>query len=171
MIVTKQENMKKNTIYLSLGSNLNNRKANLKKALKELKKNQINLLKISSLYKTEPVGLKKQPCFLNIVVKGRTNLSPNELLRTISGVEKKLGRIRKKKWGPRIIDIDILLFNKLIIDRKDLIIPHPYLHKRNFALIPLTEISPDLIHPKFKKNMSGFIKSNSGKVEKLKDKI
>lgn len=161
--------MKKNIIYLSLGSNSGNRKNNLKKALRELKKNHITPLKISSLYETEPVGFKEQPDFYNMVIKFETALSPDEVLKTILNIEKKMGRIRNKKWGPRIIDMDILLFNDLIIEKKGLNIPHPQMHKRNFVLIPLIEIEQEVIHPKFKRNIPGFIKNNSGKVEKIKE--
>ncbi len=162
--------MKNNIIYLSLGSNLGNKKAYLQNALGELKKCRIKILKTSSIYKTEPIGFKDQPEFFNIVIKGETGLSPDELLQTILNIEKKMVRKREKKWGPRIIDIDILLFNDFIIKKKDLIIPHPYMHKRNFVLIPLLEIAPDIIFPQFKKNILEFIKNNSGKVEKTVEK-
>ncbi len=159
----------KNTVYLSLGSNIRDKKKNLWKALKELKKNHIILLKISSLYKTEPVGVKDQPNFLNLALKGKTILSPDELLVTILNIEKKSGRIRTKKQGPRIIDIDILLYNDLIIKKRKLIIPHPRMNKRNFVLIPLLEIEPDLSLPGFKKNISEYIKKNTGKVKKIRN--
>ena len=163
--------MKNNIIYLSLGSNLGNKKAYLQNALEELKKAHIKTLKTSSLYKTEPVGFKDQPEFLNIVIKGETGLSPEKLLQTIIKIEKQMARKRVKKWGHRIIDIDILLFNEIIIKKKNLVIPHPYMHKRNFVLIPLLEIAPEIILPQFKKNILEFIKNNSGKVEKITYKI
>ncbi len=156
-----------NIIYLSLGSNLGDKKKNLQKALEELKKDPITVKKISSFYKTQPVGLKEQPDFFNIVIKAKTSLSPDELLKSILNIEKKMGRKRKKKYGPRIIDIDILLYNDLIIKKKELNIPHPAMHERNFVLIPLKEIEPQLIHPEFKNNISGFIRRNREKVIKF----
>ncbi len=157
----------KSIIYLSLGSNLGDKKENLQKALEELKKGYITVKKISSFYKTQPVGLKEQPDFFNIVIKAETSLSPDELLRSILNIEKKMGRKRKKKYGPRIIDIDILLYNDLIIKKKGLNIPHPAMHERNFVLIPLKEIEPQLTHPELKKNISEFIRGNKEKVIKF----
>jgi len=162
--------MEKNIVYLSLGSNIGDKAENLRKAVKTLNQH-INVIKISSLYKTEPIGDKNQDDFYNIAVKGDTILTPENLLNTLSRIEKQMHRRRNEKWGPRIIDIDILLFNDLIIKKKELIIPHPYMHKRYFVLIPLKEIEPALMHPEFKKPCSEFISLNNGKVEKIDEEI
>ncbi len=159
--------MNKTIVYLSLGTNLGNKKENLKNAVLFLGKNHIKILKTSSVYKTEPIGYKNQPEFLNMVLKGKVDLSPENLLKIILKIEKKLGRKRKQQWGPRIIDIDILLFNNKIITNNNLTIPHPQMHKRNFVLVPLLEIESDLIHPVFKKKLKSYIKNNSGEVVKI----
>ena len=120
-------------IYLSVGSNIANRKKNLEKALTELNKNNIKEIKISSFYETEPVG-PKQRNFYNIAGKFKTNLKPQELLKTVKQIEEKLGRIKTYHWGPRVIDIDILFYGKEIINR-------------TFVLVPMKEIAPNFVHP------------------------
>ena len=134
------------TIYLSLGSNIGNRKRNLEKALTELEKNDIKKIKISSFYETEPVG-PKQRNFYNIVGKFRTKLTPQELLKTVKQIEEYLGRTKTYRWGPRIIDIDILFYGKQTVKTKSLIIPHKEIINRAFVLVPMNEISPSFIHP------------------------
>lgn len=134
------------TVYLSLGSNLGNRARNLYGALRRLGA-KIDLGEISPLYETEPVGLADQPWFLNLVCSAETDLSPRELLAITKGIEAKMGRKRGVRFGPRLIDIDLLLYDNLILQSEDLDIPHPRLHERNFVLIPLKELAPNLIHP------------------------
>jgi 2-amino-4-hydroxy-6-hydroxymethyldihydropteridine diphosphokinase len=134
------------TVYLSLGSNLGNRARNLYGALRRLGA-KIGLAEISSLYETEPVGLAEQPWFLNLVCSAETVLSPRELLAITKGIEQEMGRERGVRFGPRLIDIDLLLYDDLILQSEDLDIPHPRLHERHFVLIPLNELAPDLIHP------------------------
>ena len=133
-------------IYLSVGSNIANRKKNLEKALTELNKNNIKEIKISSFYETEPVG-PKQRNFYNIAGKFKTNLKPQELLKTVKQIEEKLGRIKTYHWGPRVIDIDILFYGKQIIKSKNLIIPHKEIINRTFVLVPMKEIAPNFVHP------------------------
>ena len=133
-------------IYLSVGSNIANRKKNLEKALTELNKNNIKEIKISSFYETEPVG-PKQRNFYNIAGKFKTNLKPQELLKTVKKIEEKLGRIKTYHWGPRVIDIDILFYGKQIIKSKNLIIPHKEIINRTFVLVPMKEIAPNFVHP------------------------
>lgn len=140
------------TIYLSLGSNIGNRRKNLEKALIELEKNNIKKIKISSLYETEPVG-PKQRNFYNIVGKFETNLIPQNLLKTVKKIEEKLGRIKTYRWGPRIIDIDILFYGKHIIKTKTLVIPHKEIINRGFVLVPMNEIAPKVIHPIYHKTI------------------
>jgi 2-amino-4-hydroxy-6-hydroxymethyldihydropteridine diphosphokinase len=137
-------------IYLSLGSNIGNRKRNLEKALIELHKNNIKKIKISSLYETEPVG-PKQRNFYNIAGKFKTSLQPQDLLKTVKQIEEKLGRTKTYRWGPRVIDIDILFYGKQIIKSKKLIIPHKEIVNRAFVLIPMNEITPGFIHPIYHK--------------------
>lgn len=133
-------------IYLSLGSNIGNRKRNLEKAVAELSNNNINKIKISSLYETEPVG-PKQRNFYNIAGKFKTNLNPQELLKVLKQTEEKLGRTKTYRWGPRVIDIDILFYGKQIVKTKNLIIPHKEIINRVFVLVPMKEIAPNFVHP------------------------
>jgi len=127
--------------YLGLGSNLGNRRKNIKKALGYLAKTKgIKTEKVSRIYETEPVGGPAQNKFLNAAVKIRTSLSPQLLLNTIKKIEKDLGRKRSIRWAPREIDLDILLYANKIIRRRGLIIPHPRMFERDFVLKPLREI-------------------------------
>lgn len=142
-------------VFIGLGSNMGDKTANMEKAVLELGKVPGNkVLAVSSFYKTEPVGGIEQNWFVNAVAKLETTLSPRELLNTLLDIEKSLGRIRGVKWGPRVIDLDILLYDNLVMDEEGLSIPHPYLHERGFVLVPLVEIAPKVMHPKFKKYMS-----------------
>lgn len=142
-------------VFIGLGSNMGDKTANMEKAVLELGKVPGNkVLAVSSFYKTEPVGGIEQNWFVNAVAELETTLSPRELLNTLLDIEKSLGRIRGVKWGPRVIDLDILLYDNLVMDEEGLSIPHPYLHERGFVLVPLVEIAPKVMHPKFKKYMS-----------------
>lgn len=140
--------MNKVISYLGLGSNIGNTKDNLDSAIKILNESKnCNILQVSSFYKTKPVGVTNQPDFLNAVVKIETQLSPEELLKLINSIENKLGRIRTIKWGPRTIDIDILIYGNIIINKENLVIPHPAMMERSFVLEPLSEIEPNMIMP------------------------
>ncbi len=139
-------------VYLSLGSNIGNRKKNLQQAIIELEKNNINSVKLSSLYETEPIG-PKQRKFYNMAGKFNTKLQPKELLNQLKQIEKKLGRTKTFRWGPRIIDIDILFYGKRIIKTKNLVIPHKEIINRAFVLVPIKEIAPNLIHPLYRKKI------------------
>ena len=150
--------VKNNTYYIGLGSNLGNRKTNLSTAIKFIK-TFAEIIKKSSIYETEPVGYKKQNNFLNMVASVSTKFAPLELTEKLRKIEKNMGRTRRIKNGPRTIDIDILLCNKEIIDLRSLKIPHPRMHKRNFVLTPLSEIAPNSIHPKYKKNIKTLLTS------------
>lgn len=138
--------------YLSLGSNLGDREANLRNAVGKLAELG-NVLAVSSFYETEPVGLTAQPWFLNCAVKLDTEKMPRQLISAILNLEQEMGRQRKQKNGPRNIDIDILLFGTSVIGTKGLTVPHPRLHERRFVLEPLAEIAPDVRHPIFKRTM------------------
>lgn len=130
-------------VFLGLGSNIGNRIEYLEKAIKALKDiPEIKVINISSVYETEPFGSIDQDRFLNMVIKIETTLRPNELLAITMAIEKNLDRIRTIRWGPRTIDIDILLYDNEIIKTRDLTIPHIGLTERAFVLVPLLEIDP-----------------------------
>jgi len=139
-------------VYLSLGSNVGDRVANLNSAIERLR-TLGEIEKVSAFYETEPVEFVNQPWFLNCVVMLDTEKMPKQLLAGILDVEQQMGRRRTQKKGPRAIDIDILLFGNSIIDTKGLTIPHPALHERRFVLEPLAEIAPDVRHPAFKRTI------------------
>jgi 2-amino-4-hydroxy-6-hydroxymethyldihydropteridine diphosphokinase len=134
-------------VFLLLGSNLGNRAEVLNKAIEALEKNNVQLVNKSSVYETAAWGKTDQQAFLNQVVKVKTKYNPEELLSVILNIELELGRVRKVKWGERLIDIDILYFNNQIIKEEELEIPHPGIPNRRFTLIPLVEICPQFIHP------------------------
>lgn len=141
-------------VYLSLGSNVGDRAANLEDAVERLR-SLGEVLAVSSFYETEPVEFTAQPWFLNCAVKLDTEKMPKQLLAGILYVEQQMGRRRhrEQKKGPRAIDIDILLFGNSTIDTKGLTVPHPAMHERRFVLEPLAEIAPDVRHPVFKKTI------------------
>lgn len=136
-------NMKEDKVYLGLGSNLGDREANLREALTRLG-GFGQVLAESSVYETEPVGFRDQGAFLNMVVRLQTELEPFALLRAVKKIEADMGREATFRNGPRIIDIDILLFNARIVALTDLTIPHPRIKERNFVMVPLAEIDPEL---------------------------
>jgi len=140
------------TIFLSLGSNLGDRLNNLQDAIRSLPPN-VQPLSQSRIYETDPWGYVDQPAFLNLVIKASTELSPKKLLAFIKKMEVVLGREKAFRYGPRLIDLDILFYDDLVLDSPDLTIPHPRLSERAFVLIPLAEVAPDLIHPVTKKTI------------------
>ncbi len=139
------------TAYLSLGSNLGNRQANLDMALKLLSE-RMRMGKVSSIYDTEPMGNTNQPRFLNLACEVFTHLTPEGLLALSKGIERKMGRY-SRSGEPRIIDIDIILYGDQVVDTRDLVIPHPKMAERSFVLVPLAEIAPDIVHPVLKKTI------------------
>jgi 2-amino-4-hydroxy-6-hydroxymethyldihydropteridine diphosphokinase len=145
--------MKKNA-FLSLGSNLGDRAANLDAAIAALG-SLGEILKVSSFYETAPVDVTHQPWFLNCVVGLETEKMPKQLLSSVLKIERQLGRNRAKEQnkGPRTIDLDILLFGNSIIDSKELTVPHPAMHLRRFVLEPFAEIAPEIIHPVLKQTV------------------
>ncbi|OWY25915.1 2-amino-4-hydroxy-6-hydroxymethyldihydropteridine diphosphokinase [Sphingobacteriales bacterium UPWRP_1] len=134
-------------VYLLTGSNAGNRLLKLQQARQQVGLQIGNIMQTTAVYETAPWGNTQQPPFLNQVLVAHTVLQPHEVLAQITRIEKKLGRIRREKWGQRTIDIDILLYGSEIIETEKLTIPHPWLPQRRFALTPLAEISPELIHP------------------------
>ncbi len=151
------------TVYLSLGSNIGNRSKNILTAIKLLKETGFDVTKTSSLYETSPWGKTKQPDFLNLVLKGKTKLSPEELLKEIKATEEAMGRETTERWGPRIIDIDILFYGEEVLNTPFLKIPHPQLHKRAFVLIPLKEIATRLVHPILKQTVKQMLDNANDK--------
>ncbi len=141
-------------VYLGLGSNIRNREENCLRAIEFLRQKGLIITKKSRLYETGPWGVKEQPDYINMALEVNTDLEPEELLRLIKEIEREMGRKETYKWGPRLIDIDILLYDDLTYDRHDLKIPHPLMHERDFVLIPLSEIAPQKVHPVLKKTIS-----------------
>ncbi len=144
--------------YLSLGSNVGDREHHLREAIARLS-NLGNVVRVSSLYETEPVEVTDQAWFLNCAVAFETDLSPQLLLAEILAIEKRMGRIRTRDKGPRTIDLDILLFGDVVLNTPDLSIPHPAMHQRRFVLEPLAEIAPNLRHPRLDQTMRQLLKS------------
>lgn len=142
-------------VFIGIGSNIGDREENIRKAI-SLIKEKCKILKMSPLYETEPVGYRKQGWFLNCAVKVKTDLKPQKLLEFLQSIEKRLGRVRTIKNGPRTIDLDILFYGKKIINEDNLIVPHPRLHERLFVLEPLNDICPDFVHPILKKSIKGL---------------
>jgi 2-amino-4-hydroxy-6-hydroxymethyldihydropteridine diphosphokinase len=131
-----------NDVYLSLGTNMGDREENLKAAIELLRRKAgIFVQKISPVYETAPVGYVDQPSFLNIAIYARTTLTPFELLEACQSIENELGRVRTIRWGPRTIDLDILLYNNDNIETENLIIPHPRMFERAFVLVPLKDVA------------------------------
>lgn len=154
--------------YLSLGSNIGDRHDRLRKAVELLEAGGIRVLRRSSWYETEPQDLKSQPWFLNAVAEIETNLFPMQLLGRIHRIERQLGRKRTVPKGPRVIDIDILLYGNFVIETAQLQIPHPRLPERRFVLEPLLELAPDLRHPVTRRPIREFLAATAGQaVRKL----
>ncbi len=144
-------------VFVGLGSNVGNRKKNIEIAISKLKLRS-QVISVSSLYETEPVGKKDQPYFLNVVAEIRTSELPHELLFFFKCIERSMGRDlnETKRWGPRVIDIDILFYGDLILETKDLSIPHPLIEKRRFVLEPMCELSPTYVHPQSGVSLKAF---------------
>ena len=155
-------------IFLAIGSNLGDRGANLQKALLDLEKWDVRVLNASSIYETAPLLLDAtkpdQPDFYNMIVRVKTEKSPQDLLTVLLAIERSAGRIRKQKWEARVLDLDIIFYGDLIMrdvddpDGAELIIPHQHAHERKFVLQPLAEIAPEFIHPVLQKNVALLLK-------------
>jgi len=151
-------------VFLSLGSNLGNQENNLSTAVGEIAIRCGKVVAASSLYKTAAWGKTDQPDFLNQVVAIETALVPAKLLTAILEIEKNMGRIRTELWGERIIDIDILFYNKHVVDVEGLIIPHSALTQRRFVLAPLNELAPDFVHPVLNKKVHQLLEACEDKL-------
>ena len=139
--------------YIALGSNLGDKKKNLRRAIMLLLQQGIEVEKVSSFISTEPYGVTDQPQFLNAVCKVRTTLTPLALLDVLLATELAMGRVRLRHWGERNIDLDLLLYEDVVMDAPRLRLPHPDMQNRDFVLLPLAEIAPELVHPTLKKTI------------------
>jgi 2-amino-4-hydroxy-6-hydroxymethyldihydropteridine diphosphokinase len=151
-------------VYLSLGSNLGKRERHLQDAIGRLEGTGLHIVRLSSIYETEPMDRRDQPWFLNMVVEAETALFPLQLLQRVQRIEMQLGRKRLAPKGPRIIDIDILLYGNSIIHAPRLDVPHPRLAQRRFVLEPLLELAPDLRHPETRRSVREMLREISGQV-------
>lgn len=133
-------------VYIALGTNLGSRIENLRAALSLLSLN-LERVAVSKVYETPPWGFADQPAFLNMALRAQTELAPTELLAKLKQAEVQIGREQTFRWGPRLIDLDILFYDDLVLDTPPLVVPHPRLHERAFVLVPLMDIAPDFVHP------------------------
>ena len=160
----------KHIAYIAIGSNIGNPRYNCIEAIREMSKNDsMKIISKSSFYQTSPISPIKQEWFINSVIKINTSLTPIKLLTNLLNIESTMGRVRKEKWGPRLIDLDLLFYDNQILNEENIIIPHPEISKRNFVLIPLCEIAENLNHPTLKKNIKTLLQesTDNAKVNKL----
>jgi 2-amino-4-hydroxy-6-hydroxymethyldihydropteridine diphosphokinase len=143
-------------IFLSLGTNLGDRAANLRSAISALAP-AMRVVRESSIYETAPWGFEDQSYFLNMVVEAETDLAPLDLLKYLKTLETELGRTPTFRYGPRLIDLDILFYDELILQKPELTIPHPRLHERAFVLVPLADLAPNFIHPVLQKTIQQLL--------------
>ncbi len=143
-------------VYIGLGTNLGNRWAYLVRALTALEA-YVSVDQASPVYETAPWGYTRQPSFLNMVVSGQTALAPHALLRTLKAIETQLGRRPTFRYGPRVIDLDLLFYGSAVINTPELVIPHPQLHQRAFVLVPLHDLAPDLWHPLLRRRVRDLL--------------
>jgi 2-amino-4-hydroxy-6-hydroxymethyldihydropteridine diphosphokinase len=144
--------------FIGIGSNIGDPVDACREAVRQISEiPEVRMLRCSSLYRTEPVGPQDQPWFINAVAEIRTSLAPRRVFEALQGIEQRMGRTEGPKWGPRLIDLDLLLYGQEIVTEKDLTIPHPELHRRRFVLAPLCELASYTIHPAFGVSISGLL--------------
>lgn len=146
-----------NKVYIAFGSNIGDRHEAVKDALELVEQSGMKIVKKSNIYETEPYGYVDQPIFINGAIEVETDLSCRQVLTTLLDIEKQIGRVRLFKWGPRIIDLDIILFNNEVYNEEDLKVPHPDMQNRDFVLKPLNDICPEYIHPILNKKISELL--------------
>ncbi len=149
--------MAEKTVYLSLGSNVGDRVKNLRAAVTALGNAGVRVTRVSSFYETEPVDFLEQAWFLNCAIEGETDVPALELLRALRGIELQMGSKKLVAKGPRLIDIDILLYGSETMDTPELQVPHPRMHLRRFVLVPLAEIAPEAMHPTLKMTVAQLL--------------
>lgn len=149
--------MNLHSVFLLLGSNLGDRETMLQRAESAIAQHDITVIRRSGLYETAAWGITDQPAFLNQVLEVETKQDPETLMQTMLEIEQSLGRARKERYGPRSIDIDILLFDALVYHSSIVTIPHPAMQERRFVLTPLAELAPDLIHPVFQRSVQELL--------------
>ena len=145
------------TVYLSLGSNIGDRAGNIARAVEALGARGMRVTRQSSLYETEPLELREQPWFLNCVVEAETDLMPRQLMNALLEIEREMGRTRRVPKGPRLIDMDILIFGASEVRTAELEIPHPRMAERRFVLVPFAEIAPEARHPTLQKSVAELL--------------
>jgi 2-amino-4-hydroxy-6-hydroxymethyldihydropteridine diphosphokinase len=160
------------TVYLGLGSNVGKREEMLQAAIDRLQSRELRILRVSSVYETEPQGRRNQRWFLNLVVEAETDLFPRQLLGRIARIEQQLGRRRMLANGPRTIDIDILFYGNFVVETPELKIPHPRFAERRFVLAPMAELAPDLRDPLSRRTVRELLPATAGQgVRKVERRV
>jgi 2-amino-4-hydroxy-6-hydroxymethyldihydropteridine diphosphokinase len=153
------------TIYLSLGANMGKRAENIRRAIEALGTYQVQVMRVSRHYETEPVGMREQPWFLNCVLEAETDLQPKRLMDVLLEIERRMGRERQVLKGPRLIDMDILFYGSSVVQAPGLEIPHPRMAERRFVLVPFAEIAPRVRHPVLKKTIGELLRETPDRSE------